>query len=201
MEVSYTNSWFDMTGEASAAEALISRGACMICQHADSTGAPSAVQASRDAGNNVYCVGYNISMLSVAPTAALTSATNNWEVFYTYALQCMLNGEKIATDWSEGYSTGANMITELGDSCADGTAEYVAEVEAAIADGSLNVFDCSTFTVNGETPTSFLALDTDGDGVGDTGEAIRDGVFYESDSSIRSAPYFSLRIDGITELS
>jgi len=35
--------------------------------------------------------------------------------------------------------------------------------------------------------------------VGDVGEAIVDGVFQES--VLRSAPYFSLRIDGITELN
>jgi basic membrane protein A len=200
MDVSFTNSWYDPIAEASAAEALVANGACIISQHADSTGAPSAIEALREAGNDVYCVGYNISMLSVAPTAALTSATNDWSVFYTYALSCMLNGEELATDWSEGYATGANAITELGESCAEGTAEKVAEVEAAIADGSLNVFDCSTFTVDGEHPTSFLALDTDGDWVGDTGEAIVDGIFYESNTDLRSAPYFSLNIDGITQL-
>jgi basic membrane protein A len=200
MDVSFTNSWYDPIAEASAAEALVANGACIISQHADSTGAPSAIEALREAGNDVYCVGYNISMLSVAPTAALTSATNDWSVFYTYAFTCMLSGEELATDWSEGYATGANAITELGESCAEGTAEKVAEVEAAIADGSLNVFDCSTFTVDGEHPTSFLALDTDGDWVGDTGEAIVDGIFYESNTDLRSAPYFSLNIDGITQL-
>ena len=91
------------------------------------------------------------------------------------------------------------MISELGASCAAGTAEKVAEVEAAIKDGSFTVFDCSTFTVGGETPTSYLAIDTNGDWVGDTGEAIENGVFHES--TLRSAPYFGMRIDGITELN
>jgi basic membrane protein A len=199
MDVIYTNSWYDPTAEAEAANSLMSKGCCIISQHADSTGAPSAVQTALDAGTPVYCVGYNIDMLSVAPTAALTSAQNNWSVFYTYAFNCALTGEAIATDWSEGYATGANMISALGESCAAGTAEKVAEIEAAIIDGSLNIFDCSTFTVGGEHPTTFLAIDTDGDWVGDTGEAITDGIFYES--TLRSAPYFSLRIDGITELS
>ena len=198
MDVRFTNSWYDPIAEASAAEAMMADGCFIISQHADSTGAPSAVQAARDAGSNVYCVGYNISMLNVAPTAALTSASNNWSVYYTEALRCMLEGEDVPTDWSEGYATGAVYITELGESCAEGTAEKVDEVEAAIADGSLQVFDCSTFTVGGEEVESFLALDTDGDWEGDTGEAIKDGVFYESD--LRAAPYFSLAIDGITQL-
>ncbi len=197
MEVSYTNSWFDITAEGTAAESLMADGCVIIGQHADSTGAPAAVQAAQDAGTLAYSVGYNVDMLSVAPTAALTSATNNWGVYYTYAFNCALNGEEIATDWCEGYETGTVAITTLGDSCADGTAEKVAEVEAALTSGELQVFDCSTFTVDGVTPTSIL-IDMDNDYTGET-EGVVDGVFQES--TLRSAPGFTARIDGITELN
>ena len=199
MDVTYTNSWYDPTSEAEAANALVASGCIIISQHADSTGAPSACEALLEGGTTVYCVGYNVDMLSVAPQAALTSSQNDWSVFYTYAFNCMVNGEEIMTDWAQGYSEGAVMISALGESCAEGTAEKVAEVEAALKDGTLNVFDTSTFTVGGEEVTSYLAIDTDGDWVGDTGEAISDGVFHES--TLRSAPYFGLRIDGITELN
>jgi len=199
MDVQYTNSWFDLTKEGEAANALIARGCVIISQHADSTGAPSACEAALAEGTTVYCVGYNIDMLSVAPTAALTSATNNWVKYYEYALTQVINGEDIMTDWSAGYADDAVAITDLGVSCAEGTAEKVAEVEAAIKDGSLQVFDTSTFTVGGEEVTTALALDTDGDWVNDTAEAIIDGAFIESYH--RAAPYFALRIDGITELT
>ena len=59
------------------------------------------------------------------------------------------------------------------------------------------MFDTSTFTVNGEHPTSIL-VDMDGDFEGET-EGVVDGVFMES--SLRSAPGFTARIDGITELN
>ena len=199
MDVQYTNSWFDLTKEAEAANALIARGCVIISQHADSTGAPSACEAALAEGTTVYCVGYNIDMLSVAPTAALTSATNNWVKFYEYALTQVLNGEDIKTDWSEGYANDAVAITELGASCAAGTAEKVDEVIAGIKDGSLQVFDTASFTVGGEVVTSAMAIDTDGDWVNDTAEAIIDGAFVESYH--RAAPYFALRIDGITELT
>lgn len=197
MEVSYTNSWFDITAEGTAADSLMADGCVIIGQHADSTGAPAAVQAAQDAGTVAYSVGYNIDMLSVAPTAALTSSTNDWGVYYTYAFNCALNGEEIATDWCEGYDTGAVGITALGESCAEGTADKVAEVEAALKSGELQVFDTSKFTVNGEHPTSIL-VDLDGDFEGDT-EGVVDGVFQES--TLRSAPGFTARIDGITELN
>ena len=199
MDVIYTNSWYNPTAEAEAANALMSKGAHIISQHADSTGAPSAVETALKAGSVVYCVGYNIDMLKAAPTAALTSAQNNWSVYYTYAFKAAKAGEVIMTDWSEGYAAGANMISKLGPSCAAGTAEKVAEVEAAIKDGTLNIFDCSTYTVKGEHPTSFFATDTNGDWAGDVDEVIENGIFYES--KLRSAPYFGMRIDGISELS
>ena len=45
MDVQYTNSWYDPVAEGEAANALMARGCVIIGQHADSTGAPSAVQA------------------------------------------------------------------------------------------------------------------------------------------------------------
>ncbi len=199
MDVTYTNSWYDPTAEAEAANSLVSSGCIIISQHADSTGAPSACEALLEGGTTVYCVGYNVDMLSVAPKSALTSAQNDWSVYYTYAFNCIVKGEEIATDWAKGYDEGAVMISKLGESCAAGTADKVKEVEAALKDGSLNVFDTSKFTVGGEAVTTYMAIDTDGDFAGDTGEAIEDGIFKES--TLRSAPYFGLRIDGITELN
>ncbi len=202
MYVEYTNSWSDLTAEGTVADDLMSQGCVIISQHADTTGAPSTVQSNNDSnkyGFNAYSVGYNISMLDVAPTAALTSASANWEVFYEYAFSCLLNGTEMSTDWAEGYETGAVAITELGESCAEGTADKVAEVEAALADGSLNVFDVSTFTYDGVNPTSMLG-DVDADFTPET-ECVSDGYFHESE--FRSAPYFpnATLIDGITAVS
>ena len=149
----YTNSWFDIDKEGAAAEALIANGAVIIGQHADSTGAPAATQKLKDSGKICYSVGYNIDMLATAPTAALTSATNVWKVYYKELFEGAQAGS-IPQDWCKGYEDGAVAITDLGPECADGTAEKVAEVEAALKDGSLHVFDTSKFTVGGETVTT-----------------------------------------------
>ena len=199
MDVQYTNSWFDQQEEGKAAEALMGRGCVIIGQHADSTGAPAAVQAAKDSGKNVYSVGYNVDMLKAAPTAALTSSTNDWSVFYTYLFNAFLNGETIKTDWSEGYESGAVAITALGPEVAEGTAEAVAAAEAAIKAGELHVFDTKTFTVGGQEVTSCFTFDSDGDWTNDTNEGIADGYYHESEYI--SAPSFALRIDGITELN
>ncbi len=204
MEVMYTNSWFDIDKEAAAAEALVANGSVIIGQHADSTGAPAAVQKLLNDGTICYSVGYNVDMLETAPTAALTSATNNWSVYYKHAFECIMNNTELEADWAKGYAEDAVAITKLGDSCAAGTADKVAEVEKALKDGSLHVFDTSTFTVGGQTVTSapcdmsFMDWSTMTPIYqGETVEAIKDGYF--SESTFRSAPYFSLRIDGIVE--
>ena len=199
MDVQYTNSWYDPNAEAAAAEALIARGCVIIGQHADSTGAPSAIQAAQDKGTTVYSVGYNIDMRAVAPTAALTSAQNCWVELYTPMIEMAMKGEALPKDYSVGYAHDGVQISELGESCAEGTAEAVEAAIAAIKDGTLHVFDTSTFTMNGEPVTSWFALDTDGDWTPDSEEAISDGYFHESE--VISAPYFSIRIDGITELT
>lgn len=206
MDVQYTNSWYDPVAEGEAANTLMARGCVIIGQHADSTGAPSAVQEAQDKGTVAYSVGYNIDMLSVAPTAALTSAQNNWSVLYKATLEKFIAGEEIPADYATGHANNAVMISALGESCAEGTQEAVDAAWAGIDDGSLKVFDTSKFTVGGQTVTEydvdFSIIDfATGDVVfeGPTENVISDGAFQES--VYRSAPYFDLRIDGITELN
>ena len=185
MEVKYTNSWASFDLEKECADALISDGCVLISQHADTTGAPTACEAA-----GVPCVGYNIDMTSVAPNTALTSASINWGVYYTYAVQCMLDGTEIDVDWCKGFAEGADKLTPLNEkTVAEGTEEKVKEVEDAIIDGSLHVFDTSTFTVDGKEVTTY-----EKDGT----EYVSDGYFHESEFG--SAPAFDLAIDGITSI-
>ncbi|MPM68978.1 hypothetical protein SDC9_115915 [bioreactor metagenome] len=91
------------------------------------------------------------------------------------------------------------MISTLGSACAAGTQDAVDAAVAAIKDGSLHVFDTAKFTMGGKPVTNAFATDTNGDFVNDADEAISDGYYHES--YFQSAPSFSLRIDGITELN
>lgn len=192
MEVQYTNSWADMAGEAEVATKLIDDGCVLISQHADTTGAPSACEEK-----GVPCVGYNIDMTTVAPNSALTSASINWGPYYTYAVQCVVNGEKIDTDWCQGYSEGADRITALNEKViAEGTTEKVAEVEAALKDGSLHVFDTATFTVDGSSLEDLIAKGGDYEKYS---AYVSDGYYHESE--LASAPAFDLIIDGITSVT
>ncbi len=199
MDVNFTNSWFAPVDEAAAAKALAANGCVIIGQHADSTGAPSAVEELHDAGQVIYCVGYNIDMRSVAGDSALVSATNNWASYYKVALKAAYEGKDIPTNWAQGYKDGAVAITELGSKVAAGTAEQVKTVEDALKAGTLNIFDTKNFTVEGATLTEYKA-DVDGDFVGETNVIDANGIFQESDAeNFRAAPYFDIKIDGITQ--
>jgi basic membrane protein A len=190
MEVQYTNSWADMAGENEVASSLIADGCVLISQHADTTGAPTACEKA-----GVPCVGYNVDMISVAPTTALTSATINWGPYYTYAVKSVIDGTAIDTDWCQGYADGAVGISKLNDAAvAEGTAAKVTEVEAAIKAGTLHVFDTTTFTVGGSKIEDLIAAGGD---FAKYADYVKDGYFHESE--LISAPAFDLRIDGITE--
>jgi basic membrane protein A len=219
MDVKFTNSWFDISLEGAAADALVKEGCVIIGQHADSTGAPAKVESllgtARDATHNYVCysVGFNIDMIPSAPHAALTSALNIWSVYYEYAFGQFLAGKEIQNDWCKGYNDGAVAISTLNTAAvADGTAAKVADVEAKIKAGTLKVFDTSTFTVEGKTVTSadvdLSYYDYSGKTPvqiykGDTVNPIKteNGVSYFSESTYRAAPYFALKIDGINWLA
>ncbi len=189
MEVQYTNSWADMSAEAEVATQLIADNCVLISQHADTTGAPTACQTA-----GVPCVGYNVDMTSVAPDVALTSPTNNWGVYYTHAVQCVLDGTPIETDWCQGFAEDAVRITPVNEkAAAEGTDAKVEEVEAAIKDGSLHVFDTATFTVNGSSLEDLIA---EGGDYAKYADYVSDGYYHESE--LASAPSFDIIIDGIT---
>ena len=194
MEVTFTSSWYDEALEKEAANKLINNGCVLISQHADSMGAPTACETA-----GVPNVSYNGSTVAACPNTFIVSSRIDWTPFFVYAINCVASGEDIGYDWTGTLATGSVVLTDVNEqAAAAGTAEKIAEVMKALEDGSVKVFDTTTFTVNGETVTTYLAdVDDLGDYVGET-EAISDGVFLES--FYRSAPYFDLDIDGITNL-
>ncbi len=190
MEVRYTNSWADMTLEKETAEALIAAKCVLISQHADTTGAPSACQAK-----GVPCVGYNVDMTAVAPDAALTSAAMNWGAFYTASAQAVKDGKDFDIDWSKGYDAGAVLITSINSKVAPSDAKAKADAaEKAIKDGSLKVFDTSTFTIGGKSIEDLIKAGGD---YAKYAAYVKDGAFNEQNGF--AAPAFDLRIDGIVE--
>jgi basic membrane protein A len=195
MKVQFVGSWSDATEESNAADALCDLGCVLISQHSDNT-TPATMAQSKGA----FHTGYNNDMKDVAPDASLISTRIDWSVYFEEIIEDYVNGVEIPQDWCKGMSDGAVVMTELNEKiAAEGTAEKLAEVEEAIKNGEIKVFDTSTFTVDGEPLTTAFALDTDGDFAPDSEEAVFDGAYHES--YFQSAPYFAISIDGIEWLN
>ena len=194
MEVTFTGSWYDETAEKEAANKLIANGCKLVSQHADSMGAPTACETA-----GVPNVSYNGSTISACPNTFIVSSRIDWAPYYEFVINAVAKGETIPADWTGTLATGSVVLTEVNEAAAAaGTADKIAEVKAALEAGTIHVFDTANFTVGGETLTSYMAdVDTDANYEADT-EVILDGYFHESE--MRSAPYFDLRIDGITLL-
>ena len=194
MKVTFTGSWYDEALEKEGAQKLIGLGCKLISQHADSLGAPTACE---NAG--VPNVSYNGSTQAAAPNTYIISSRIDWAPYYEYAIKAVMNGTTIDTDWTGTLATGSVVLTDLNTAvAAEGTAEAIAAATEKLEKGELHVFDTATFTVKGETLTSYKAdVDTDADYTPDT-EVVHDGYF--SESEFRSAPYFDLEIDGIERL-
>ena len=194
MDVTFTGSWYDETLEKEGAEKLIQGGCKLISQHADSLGAPTACE---NAG--VPNVSYNGSTQAACPNTYIISSRINWAPYYEYAIKAVMDGTEIAADWTGTLATNSVVLTDLNTTvAAEGTAEAIAAATEKLEKGEIHVFDCSTFTVKGETLTSYQAdVNADSDNTPDT-EVVHDGYFAESEK--RSAPYFDLEIDGINRL-
>ena len=191
MDVTFTGSWYDEALEKEAANKLIAGGCKLISQHADSMGAPTACETA-----GVPNVSYNGSTESACPNTFIVSSRIDWTPYYEMVIKAVQDGTALDSDWTGTLKTGSVVLTDVNEKvAAKGTAEKIAEVTKQLEDGTLHVFDTSTFTVKGETLTSYMAdVDTDADNAGDT-EAISDGYFHESD--LLADPYFNVQIDGI----
>lgn len=195
MEVEFTGSWYDETKEKEAATKLISNGCKLISQHADSMGAPTACENAK-----IPNVSYNGSTQKACPNTFIVSSRINWAPYYEFVINSYINGDEIPFDWCGGIKEGSVVLTDINDKvAAKGTQEAIEEAKAKLVEGTLNVFDASTFTVKGKKLDSYKAdVDSDEKNEKDT-EVIEGGYFHESEK--RSAPYFDLQIDGIELLN
>ena len=203
MDVQFTGSWYDETAEYNAANALINGGCKLISQHADSMGAPNACEAA-----GVPNVSYNGSTFDACPDTFIVSSRINWAPYYKYIIAKMAKAEgndaskaNVDKDWIGTIKTGSVVLTNVGGgAAAEGTVEKIVEVREKLVKGQIHVFDTNTFTVNGkQLDANYKAdVDTDAAFAPDT-IVVENGIFFESKH--RSAPYFDVRIDGITLLN
>ena len=182
MDVIYTQQWNDPTTEAQVAQKLIDSGCVVLGQDADSTATATTAE-----NNGVFQVGYNSDMIEAAPKASLISARSDWSIYLDYAVQCVIDGEAIDTDWCQGLADGAVYLSPLNtDIAAEGTQEALDEATEKIKSGELEVFAGplkGTNTVEGGEDLDIAE-----------GEAFHESVD-------RSAPYFTYILEGVNVIS
>lgn len=156
--VKVTNSWFDPEGETQAAQALVDLGCDVIAQHCD-TPNPQTVAEQ----NGVWGVGYNSDMSKDAPGAVLTSVMWDWSVYYTSAVQSVIDGTWSGENYFGGMNEGLVTIAPLSDLCAEGTQEAVEAARNQIINEGFNVFDGVIETNDGSTVGAEGSTLSDGD--------------------------------------
>lgn len=144
--VKVTNSWFDPEGETQAAQALVDLGCDVIAQHCDTPNSQTVAEQ-----NGVWGVGYNSDMSKDAPGAVLTSVMWDWSVYYTYAVQSVIDGTWTGENYFGGMADGLVDIAPLSDICAEGTQEAVDAARKQITEEGFNVFDGVIETNDGST--------------------------------------------------
>lgn len=154
--VKVTNSWFDPEGEKQAAEALIASGCDVLAQHCDTSGPQLAAEE-----HNVWGIGYNSDMTKDAPDATLTSVMWDWSIYYTQAVQNVIDGTWVAGQKVDNYfgdmADGLVVLADLNSNLiAEGTAEKIEEVKAQMVAGTWDVFDGKTEITDNQGNTHTL---------------------------------------------
>ena len=168
MEVKYTNTWTNYTLEKQCAEELIADGCVILGQHSDTIGPAVACEEAMENGKSVYNVGYNQSMIDIAPTTSLVSTRIDWSVYIFAAVEAVLNGTPIeksiegnvhGNDVGAGFEQGWVQILDLNElSVAPGTDAAVANAIEKLEKGKINVFQGDYVGVDPNDPEDVIDL-------------------------------------------
>lgn len=158
VHVRWTNTWYDPTSEKAAAEALLDEGCDVTAQHQDST---ATMVAAEEAG--AFSIGYNVSSKDAVPKAYMTAPLWNWGMYYTSAVQEVLDGTWTNTPYWGGMEEGIILMDELTDLAPEGAAAKIAEMETKIKAGEWDVFDGPIYNQAGEEMVKAGESLSDGD--------------------------------------
>ena len=159
MLVRYTGTWSNHVIEKKCAEGLINEGCVIISQHSDTAGpAIACEEASVKGGKTVFHVGYNQSMIDVAPTTSLVSSRINWTPYMMGAVQALLEGKEIekvvkspykGTDAAAGFDRSWIEIIGINRLIlAEGTLEEVEKIVSRFKNDGISVFQGNYTGVN-----------------------------------------------------
>jgi len=167
MHVRYTGSWSSYSKEKAAAKALIDEGCVVIAQHVDTIG-PAMACEEYVGTKRVYHVGYNQSMMDIAPSTSLISTRVNWAPYVVGAVEAVLEGKAIercvkgsvrGNDITAGLDQGWVEVMELNNQLAAyGTQEKLNKAIEGLKKGTIEVFKGNYTGVNAADPGDTVDL-------------------------------------------
>lgn len=135
VEVQWVGGWRKPEKERLVATKLVAKGADVLTNHTDSSTIAEFAEA-----NNVKVIGFHSDMSSFAPTQHLVSVTHNWGPYYVKRVQALIdNNWQGQSEWM-GMKDKSSQLSALNNSIPVAVRNLVAEQEAAIISGKLNVF-------------------------------------------------------------
>ncbi len=170
MRVKYVNSWTNYALEKSAAEELIEEGCVVIFQATDTIG-PVVACENADAGRPVYNIGYNLDVIDIAPTTALTGCRIDWAPYIIGAVGAVLEDRRIedsipgnvhGNDIGAGFGEGWVKMLQLNPAIAPaGAAELIQQAISDFGAGKCHVFKGDYLGVNPFDPEDVWDLNTE----------------------------------------
>ncbi|MBO5986838.1 MAG: BMP family ABC transporter substrate-binding protein [Lachnospiraceae bacterium] len=168
MDVRYTNTWTSYILEKQCAEALIEDGCMIISQHSDTIGPAVVCEEAAEKGKNIFHVGYNQSMIDVAPTTSLVSTRIDWSVYIIAATPAVLAGEEIESqvegnvhgyDVGAGFEQGWVQVLDLNELIVpEGTDAAVQDAIEQLKKGKIRVFEGNFVGVDPGDPEDVIDL-------------------------------------------
>jgi basic membrane protein A len=155
VKVVWTNTWYDPLKERQAAEALLDGGADVIAQHQDTAGPQQAAEA-----RGVYSVGYNADMSPLAPGAVLTCPIWRWGVYYTQAVQSVIDGTWEPNQYWGGWKDGVVDLSPIGSMVPDDVRQMAEAEVAKFKAGEEDIFTVFTGPLKDQTGTEKVPADT-----------------------------------------
>lgn len=157
MRVRYTGTWSSYVLEKACAAALIDEGCVIIAQHTDTIG-PAIACEEAVSRKKAYHIGYNQSMIDVAPDVSLISTRISWTPYIIGAVGAMLSSKPIeqyvdaaafGRDMSAGFEKNWVEMLELNKPlAAEGTQARIDQTIEAFRRNQIDVFKGNYIGVN-----------------------------------------------------
>jgi len=167
MRVRYTGTWSSFAMELACAKKLIDEGCVVISQHTDTIG-PAIACEEAISRKKVYHVGYNQSMIDMAPHASLISTRINWTPYILDAVNAVMSSKPIeqfsdavaqGRDMSAGFEKNWVEMLELNKPiAAEGTQARIDQAIEAFRKNQLDVFKGNYIGVNPKNPSDTIDL-------------------------------------------